>query len=55
MLVNPRSASYPMCATCVNEVGSGAEIRLLSILLPPDDDVLDFAGLADFLAKVVWL
>ena len=52
MLVNPRSASYPMCATCVNEVGSGAEIRLLSILLPPDDDeVLDFADLEDFLAK----
>lgn len=38
--VNPVSASYPMCATCLKEPAAGPEIIALSILPP----LLDFTA-----------
>jgi len=44
--VNPDSASYPMCATCLNDPACGPDIMDLSIL--PPFEIERFLGLLEF-------
>jgi hypothetical protein len=44
--VNPDSASYPMCATCLKDPACGPDIMDLSIL--PPFEIETFLGLLEF-------